>query len=149
MYQIIEIEIFIQHSGIEEELHSNRVRIRSSSSVEPPVVNLLAADFEIEVFAERKAAAIGIDIQDPTVEELHQVIAIVLATAAGRVCSGESSPLGQANVPTIVLASGLKDVAAAVAQGLSKELGSSSDVEFRVFAVTAWGSGALLLGDLH
>jgi len=107
----------------------------------------LTTNVKVEVSAQ--FAIVGIDVLEPAVKELVQVIKVVLAAAARRVaCSGGFS-IGQPGIPAVVLANASQDVSIVTCQGLGEETSAGADVEARVTAVATWSSATFLLCDLH
>ena len=92
---------------------------------------------------------VSVDVLEPTIEELVQVIAVVLALATLALGCSCGAFEGQASSPAIVGSSRQNDVVAVVPQSFCKELGTRADVEVRVTAIPPGCATALLMSDLH
>jgi len=109
----------------------------------------LIASIEVEVSAESAILVIGIDVLQPAVKELMEVVEVILASAAARPsrggCFSDCEPTG----PTIVPPNGQKHITTITAQKICKELGASSDVEIGVSAIATRCPTTFISGDLH
>jgi hypothetical protein len=109
----------------------------------------LIANIEVEVSAESVVLVIGIDVLQPAVKELMEVVEVILASAAARPSRGGCSFNREAAGPTIVPANAQEHITAIISQKICKEPGASSDVEIGVSAVTTRCSTTFILSDLH
>ena len=93
--------------------------------------------------------AVRVDVEDPAVQELHEVIEVVLLAAVAAVSSSSGSRIGQTLVPAVVLADAKQKVTTVIFQCLREELGASMDVVINIRAVTTGGVTALIARKLH
>jgi len=110
---------------------------------------LVGASVEVEVLAEGRVVAVSVDVEDPPVQELHEVVKVVLLAAVAAVSSSSSGIEGQTLVPAVVLANALEQITAVVLQRLGEELGARLDVVVNVRAVAAGGIATLVTRELH
>lgn len=92
---------------------------------------------------------VRINVLEPAVERLMQVVQVVLASATSRVGCCSSLAHGHSYMPSIVHADTLQQIAMIIFQSIGQELGPCMDVEVRVLAVASWGTSTFVLCDLH
>jgi len=102
-----------------------------------------------EVEEHSKASLAAVDVLQPAVESLVEVVKVILAAAASRPSGSSSFLLSQTLVPSVVLAQSLDNITPSTSQSISKELSAGPDVEVGVSTIAAGGSTALVLGYLH
>lgn len=78
-----------------------------------------------------------------------KVVAVVLTSAAVGLGSGSGFAIGQALIPSVVLANADEQVSSVIVEGIRKELCTGADIEVRIAAVSSRCATALLLRDLH
>lgn len=102
---------------------------------------------KIKIFSQ--ASFTGVNVLEPAVEDLMWIVKVILTCAArGMACSG-SFCICQAWGPAVVSAKCQEQVATIILEGLCKEVGSSTDVEIGLPAVTTRGTSTLVSRNLH
>jgi len=108
---------------------------------------VLGTDVQVKVGT--RLELVRIQIENPAVKELDEIVQIVLAAAAVGMRSGRRGFDCQTRTPAVVTADRQNDVAVILGESLGKVTGSCLDVEFRVETVVPGSAYAFLLGDLH
>jgi hypothetical protein len=105
------------------------------------------APVQVEVPSQPRVG--GINSLEPAIHELMQIIQVVLAEAASVISRSPGVIFRHSLTPAIVCSDGLKKRTTGLRKGPSEILGTSSDVEVGVLAVTIGGSTTFIHGNLH
>lgn len=104
---------------------------------------------QIKVLSKTVVLVVGVHVLKPPIQELVKVVKIVLAPAAGTVCSSSRIGIGHSLEPAIVVPTGKKKIAVISSELLRKVLAARQNVELGIITIPVRRIMALVCSQLH